>query len=151
MWSTTLGLIPDEDTRDIAILFGQWHYVEENGVKWYNSRTKYVEFRQSIHHLITWYLRVQFLSIVEQVFANERRHYICDIFSHWLRTCSAIDLKHILVINRKIEDLHQWPYGVKKLHSNRHGFSTQRLVLWKGLPWDTIFHSAERNQGAISI
>ena len=24
---------------------------------------------------------------------NERRHYICNVFSHWLRTCSAIDRK----------------------------------------------------------
>ena len=30
------------------------------------------------------------------VWANERRHYICNVFSHWLWSWSAIDRKQIL-------------------------------------------------------
>ena len=30
---------------------------------------------------------------LSKVLANERRRYLCNVFSHWLRPCSAIDRK----------------------------------------------------------
>ena len=36
------------------------------------------------------------------VLANERRRYICDVFSNWLRPCSAIDRKRALHWDRHI-------------------------------------------------
>ena len=35
-----------------------------------------------------------------KILANERRRYICNVFSHWLRPCSVIDRKHITVMSK---------------------------------------------------
>ena len=35
--------------------------------------------------------QVSFLSMAEQVSANERGRYVCNVFSHWPRLCSARD------------------------------------------------------------
>ena len=32
-----------------------------------------------------------------KISANERRRYICNVFYHWLRPCSAIDLKWVQI------------------------------------------------------
>ena len=43
-------------------------------------------------------VRACFVIWVSQVAPNKRRYYICNVFSYWLRFCSAIDRKCTLVI-----------------------------------------------------
>ena len=50
--------------------------------------------------------RAHFLCVAEQgqmkVSANERKRYICNVFSHWLRICSAIDKQWAqIIVNNK--------------------------------------------------
>ena len=47
-----------------------------------------------------------------KVWANERRCYICNIFSYWLRPCSAIDRKQVQsTLNQQKNCLWQhWPH-----------------------------------------
>ena len=47
---------------------------------------------QSLYKAVNWQLFIFYLW-QSTVWANERRRYICNVFSHWLRLCSAIDRK----------------------------------------------------------
>ena len=42
--------------------------------------------------------KVVFDPLLGKVLANERKRYICMVFSHWLRRCSAMDMNQHLVI-----------------------------------------------------
>ena len=35
--------------------------------------------------------RVRFYFWQSKILASERRRYVCNVFSHWLRSCSAVD------------------------------------------------------------
>ena len=82
-------------------------------------------------------LKIYFLSLakvfVTQVrtfihdLANARRRYICNVFFHWLRPCSAIDRKQSLV--KLTEDGLDWPQMVPDeapvtARSEWHSFDT---------------------------
>ena len=48
------------------------------------------------HYLKQWWNIINWTSIginFSEISASEKRRYICNIFSHWLRPCSAIDRK----------------------------------------------------------
>ena len=47
---------------------------------------------------LSWYHQGSFCIWLSKVSANERRHYKCNVFSHWLRPCSAIDRKWAQIV-----------------------------------------------------